>query len=234
LQTVIVNPDKLKQPRRPGSGKRKQPSRKSAKHGYKYESETLKSLERLQLDYPALWYYKMVDTHSYDWMKSVLRELEQLLEQMNDLPYIRKRFHDKLARIKEILNVLQKFVVPKVPADIFVLYNMRALVIECKSSQRKGGFVPFEPYVSEHQIDAGRQIEGAGVPYYFFICDRVYKGKNRTFMIRYPDFIKMRKWCDRENRRTIPWSRMEKYAEAILPKQKGQVFDLQPIMKHLE
>lgn len=231
---IIVNYDKMKRPNRPGKSQRKKPSKKSAKHGYKFESETLKSLERLQLDYPELWYYKMVDTYSYDWIKSVLRELEQLLGQLNNLNYVRKRFNSDMVRIRQILQTLQKFVVPKVPADIFILYNTKALIIECKSSQRKGGFIPFEPYVSEHQIDASREIEGSGVPYYFFICDRVSRGQHKTHMIRSVKLLNLRKWCNRENRRVAPWSRVEKYADKTVPKEKGQVFDLEYIMKHLE
>ena len=233
---IIVNYDKMKQPNRPSRSKTrgKGPSKKSAKHGYKFESETLKSLERLQLDYPEIWYYKMVDTYSYDWIKSVLRELEQLLEKLNSLNYVRKRFNNDIVRIRQILQTLQKFVVPKVPADIFILYNMRALVIECKSSQRKGGFVPFEPYVSEHQIDASRKIEGSGVPYYFFICDRTVPREHKGHMIRSLRLLEMREWCNSEHRRTIPWSRLREYADWTLPKLKGQVFDLEGIMKHLK
>ena len=231
---VIVKVGDLKKPTRPGKSTKRKPSKKSAKHGYKFESESLKSLARLKLDYPELWYYKMVDTYSYDWIKSVLRELEGLLEKLNNLPYVRKRFNDDLVRIREILSTLQKFVVPKVPADIFILYNNKALIIECKSSQRHGGFVPFEPYISKHQIEASIEIEKAGVPYYFFICNRVTQRQHEGYMIRSKRLLEMREWCDSQYRRTIPWSRVKEYAEVTLPKLKGQVFDLISIMKHLE
>ncbi len=231
---VIVKVGDLKQPRQPGKSAKRKPSKKSAKHGYKFESETLKSLARVKLKHPDLWYYKMVDTYSYDWIKSVLRELEGLLEKLNNLPYVRKRFNDDLVRIRQILQTLQKFVVPKVPADIIIFHNMRALIIECKSSQRHGGFIPFSPYISDHQIEASIEIEKAGVPYYFFICNRTVQRQHEGFMIRSNRLLDMRKWCDSEYRRTIPWSRVGRYADITLPKLKGQVFDLEVIMGYMK
>jgi hypothetical protein len=84
-----------------GSGKhwkkrtegKRQPSKKSSQSGYKFESEILKSLELLKIKYPTLWYYKMVDTYSYDWIKSVLRELDTIITELNKLSYEIGRAH---------------------------------------------------------------------------------------------------------------------------------------------
>ncbi len=214
--------------------KKSKPSKKSSKHGYKFESEVLKSLEKLKLDYPELWYHKLVDTHSYDWIKSVLRELEGLITELNNLNYVRKRFSGELVRIKQILETLQKFVVPKVPADVIVFYKGQALIIECKSTQRKGGFIPFAPYVSEHQIDASIEVEGAGVPYYFFVCNRVTARQHELLVFKSKRFMKMRQWLDKENRKTCPWSRINNWTYKNLPKEKGQVFDLEFLIRDFE
>ena len=230
---IICNTKDLKKNTKPGQSKKGKPSKKSSQHGYKFESEILKSLERLKVKYPDLWYYKMVDTYSYDWLKSILRELKDIVQELNGLVYVRKRFHGELSRITQILETLQKFIVPKVPADIIVFYKGNGVIIECKSSQRKGGFIPFAPYVSEHQIDAGREIERAGVPYLFFVCDRTIQRQHTLSIFTYTKFIKMRNWCQSETRRTVPWRHFKELANTTLQKDKGQVFDLEWLIEYL-
>jgi len=215
-----------------GSSGKRQPSKKSSQSGYKFESEILKSLELLKVKYPTLWYYKMVDTYSYDWIKSVLRELDTIITELNSLSYVRKRYNDELSRIKQILETIQKFVVPKVPADIIVFYNGQCVVIECKSSQRYGGFVPFHPYISDHQLEACREIERAGVQYLFLICDKSVQRHDTMSIYSQVKFEKMKEWCVKENRGTIPWQRFKEMSCITLPKDKGQTFDLEWIVKN--
>lgn len=234
MNDIIVNTGELKKNKRPGTYKKSKPSKKSSAHGYKFESEVLKSLEKLKVNHPNLYYYKMVDTHSYDWLKSVLRELKGIVEELDNFTYVRKKFHDELSRIMEILEVLQKFIVPKVPADIIVFYNGNGVVIECKSSQRAGGFVPFPPYVSEHQLEASEQIELAGIPYLFFICDRTVQRQHKLSIFTTERFNDMRDWCDTQTRRTTPWKRVKEFSSSTLEKQKGQTFDLEWLIKYLE
>jgi penicillin-binding protein-related factor A (putative recombinase) len=234
---IVVKSSDLKSNKRQWSGYRKRstgPSKRSAQSGYKYESEVLKSLELLKVKHPQLWYYKMVDTYSYDWIKSILRELGVIITELNSLSYVRKRYYNELSRIKQILETIQKFVVPKVPADIIVFYNGRAVVIECKSSQRAGGFVPFAPYVSDHQLETSKEIEKSGIPYLFFVCDKSVSRHDTMSIFTTRQFDDMKLWCDKENRRTTPWTKVQYFAGVNLPKEKGQVFDLEWLIKYME
>lgn len=182
--------------------------------GYKYEAEILKSLELLRSKYilnkrknlSKLWYYKMVDTYAYDWIK----ELGDLPEDM----------------IKTGWQHRQELILPKVPADIDCVFDGQAFKIECKSTKNKLGFNPFDPYVKDHQLRTAIELEAAGIVHYFFICDRSVPRHHRTFVVRGFQLERIRERLIKKDRKRILWKDLKDYADYILPKQKYQVFDL--------
>lgn len=218
---IITNPDDL-------SGKKKgKPSQKSSRHGYKFESEIMKSLKRLEDQDSRIYYEKMVDTYAFDWIKSLIKELVGIIKEIQAIPEVREVKRLRLPRLREILSTMLSLVLPKVPADMFVLTKGRAVFIECKSSQRKSGFNPFPPYIKEHQIQASREITLAGVPYYFFVCNRVTPRHHYMLVITGYNMRRLMRILEQEGKRkSMPWPRMEEFALHRLEKQKGGSYDL--------
>lgn len=220
---IECNPDQLKKSK---FKKRRKNKSSGGRHGYKFESEIIKSLEKLQLKHPDLYYKKWTDTHSYEWIKSMVKELRDILVDLKKIPGVKKVMSERILRLDEIIGTVIKLTLPKVPCDILVFWQGNAWMIECKSTKRKAGFNPFPPYIKEHQLDSGREIERAGVPYYFFVCDRVTPRHHKVYVIKLHKMRALMRDMDKENRRSMAWSQMSDYAELVLEKQKYQVYDL--------
>lgn len=228
---LITNPDNF-QERSHRKPKKSKVGKSSARHGYKFESEILKSLARLKIKYPDLYYDKFVDTNAFDWMKSLVRELMDIVEDLKAIPEVRKLKTANLNRLKDVFSTSLDLIVPRVPADIWVVYKGKPIFIECKSSKRRSGFNPLEPYIRPHQIEASRDMEKAGGSYLFFVCNRLTPRKHVMLVIKARNMRRLQKNLVRDDKRSIPWTLIPQYADRICPKQKYQVFDLEFLITH--
>lgn len=181
-------------------------------HGYDFEKEIGKSLELLRTDKPkyrTLWYYKLVDTYAYDWIKDYIPDAPKELD------------------VHRTAQFKYQMILPKVPSDYLVIYG-KTTFIECKSSQDRVG-LPIAN-IKEHQLQMSEDIEKAGAPYYFYICKReprnnilyIVKAKDVRYLVNMLKTGKIRK-------SKIAWHLLERYAEHTLPKSRGCVYDLSEV-----
>jgi penicillin-binding protein-related factor A (putative recombinase) len=187
----------------------------SKQHGYDFEKEIGKSFELLKTEYSTyrnLWYYKLVDTYAYDWIRDYI-----------DTP-------PKSLDVRQTAQFKYQMVLPKVPADFLVLLRGRCAFVECKSSRDSLGF-PIAN-IKDHQLSMAEEIEMAGVPYYFYICKREAR-HNVMYVLRSGALVHMIQVLKSGKliKSKLLWKNIEAAAEHIVCKGRGCVFDLEPVLR---
>jgi len=185
----------------------------SKQHGYDFEKEIGKSLELLKTNsqkHKHMWYYKLVDTYAYDWIKDYLPDAPQQLD------------------VHRTAQSKYQMVLPKVPADYLVLHKGLTQYIECKSSRDTVG-LPIAN-IKPHQLEMSKDIEIAGAPYYFYICKR--EPRNNILYIVKASVI--RKLIDTLRngkivKSKIAWHLIKAHAEHVIPKSRGRVYELSEV-----
>jgi len=183
-------------------------------HGYEFEKEIGKSLELLkeQPFFRNLWYYKLVDTYAYDWIKDYIDEPPKQLD------------------VHRTAQSKYQMVLPKVPCDFLALLEGVCIFIECKSSKDEMGF-PIGN-IKDHQLAMAADIVKADSPFYFFICKREPRN-NILYIVEASKIIEMINVAKTGKiiKSKLAWSLLADTAMRTIPKGKGRVYDLSEPLK---
>lgn len=195
---------------------KKQKRQSRTRQGYAFEHEILTSVKAIKetTSFSDLWFFKLVDTHSYDWVKAIAS---------NNLSVN--------IDIDKTNKPSQNLVIPKVPSDFIAIMNGKAVFLECKSSKDIVGF-PIAN-VKDHQLSMASDIRRAGSRYYFLICNRQPR-RNLTYVIESEVLSKLiaASRNGKLQKTKIAWVILGQYSIFKIPKS-GSMFDLKPLFSYL-
>lgn len=120
-----------------------------------------------------------------------------------------RRFYDT----KTFRQLSEKIICIKQPGDFFALHKGVYYLFELKSSKNAVSYSI--NFIQDHQIDSLKEFREAGGKSYLIICDRSTPRHYKAYVISMFNYMLLTKHLVENNRKSIRWTDMDKFAFQI-------------------